>query len=253
MATEQDIYKIANRFELFLILKQHQIEGLKQSYPEKSKIRSFLSEIIRSSDPHYETITNELEFDTKLEILILLTELCIKNFFLDLEMCAVFSVVWKTLDLSFRQYNRKEIFEFFKNLLLKFSMNRPPYQISIFRKETLQIISDFYIENIYKRNELLRHLLSKKDNITIQNLDMNTTRLPHILDLNLGTEVTSKSIKILKAYTQSKKPKSDFDIKIEQILDFEREILDKILEKKFVEQDQVFNKKLDELISKKKK
>ena len=131
-------------------------------------------------------------------------------------------------------------------------MNRPPYQISIFRKETLQIISDFYIENIYKRYELLRYLLCKKDNITIRNLDMNTTRLPHILDLNLGTEINSNSIKILRAYTQSKKPKSELDMKIEQVLDFERDVLDKSMEKKFAEQDQVFNKKMEDLLAKKK-
>ncbi len=253
MSTENDIYKIANRFELFLIIKQEHIEILKASYPEKSKIRLLLTNMIQTYDYRYQAVTNELEFDTKLEILILLTEICIKNSLLDLEICAVFSVIWKTLELSFKQYNRTEIFEFFKNLLLKFSMNRPPYQISIFRKETLEIISDFYIDNVYKRHELLRHLLGKQDNITIHNLNMNITRLPHILDLNLGTEVTYKSIKILKAYTQSKKPKSELDTTIEQIIDFEREVLDKILEKKFVEQDQIFNKKLEELLSKKKK
>jgi hypothetical protein len=253
MTTEKDIYKIANRFELFLILNQENIEVLKVSYPEKAKVRLYLKNQIQTTDHRYQTIKNELEFETKLEILILLTELCISNSFLDLEICAVFSVIWKTLELSFKQYNRKDIFEYFKNLLLKFSMNRPPYQISIFRKETLETISDFYINNVYKRNELLRHLLGKQDNLTIANIDMNTARLPHILDLNLGTEITSKSIKILKAYTQSKKPKSELDMKIEQIIDFEREVLDKILEKKFVEQDQVFNKKLEELLLKKKK
>ncbi len=253
MATEINILKFVDRFDSFLILKFEDIDILKSDLPEKKKIRSFLKKRFQTLYSRYNLVDNELELDTKVEIFIILTELCLNNSIDDLEICTIFSIFWKTLDLCFRKYDRREVFDFYKTSLIRCSMDRPPHQINIFKKETLQLLSDFFIEKIYKKYELLRHLLTKKDNILIENLDMTISRLPHILDLSLGTEISSKSIKILKSYTQSRKAKTELDAKIEQVLDFEREILDKLLELKFAEQDQIFNKKLEELLTKKKK
>ena len=253
MATEINILKFVNRFDAFLILNIDDIDILRRDFPEKKKIRTFLKKRIQTLFSKYNEIDYELEIDTKIEILIILTELCLNNNIDDLEICTIFSIFWKTLELSFRKYNRREVFDYFKKSLIVCSMDRPPYQINIFKKETLQILSDFFIDKVYKKFELLRHLLTKKDNVIIENLDMTVSRLPHILDLSLGTEISSKSIKILKSYTQSRKAKTELDAKIEQVVDFEREILDKLLEEKFAEQDHIFNKKLDELLTKKKK
>jgi len=60
------------------------------------------------------------------------------------------------------------------------------------------------------------------------------------------------SAKILKPYYENKKPKSELEQKIEAILEFERERLDKVLEAKFSQQDEAFNKKVEELVKKKK-
>ena len=69
----------------------------------------------------------------------------------------------------------------------------------------------------------------------------------------MAIETLPRNVKILKQYTENRKPKSDLEKKIEMILEFEREKLDSKLEEKFAAQDAVFNKKLDEILSKKKK
>ena len=73
------------------------------------------------------------------------------------------------------------------------------------------------------------------------------------MDIEMGEETLPRQNKILKNYYENKRPKTELEQKIELVLDFERERLDKILQEKFHEQDEVFNKKVEELLSKKKK
>jgi hypothetical protein len=248
------LYQIADNFKVFTFLKNKSddIEKLKSCYEEKDhyKLSFILKEII------IENITTQLHttpgIETKIELLSLLTECIFKNDFDELETCAIFSIFWDTLSLSFRKYDRKQIFDYFKRSLVKHSMDRPPYQVNIFKKQTLQVISDWFIETVYKKFEMLKYLLTKKDDVQVINNDMSSSKLPHTLDIGMGQMVTTKSVLAIKNYTQTRRPKTELDMKIETVLDFEREVLDKILEIKFAEQDELFNKRLEEITKGKK-
>jgi hypothetical protein len=252
MADNFKLYQIAaDNFNVFSFLRNRgeDIEKLRLCFKDRSRLRQTLKEIILINSNNSD---NELELESKLELLCLLSELVFKNNFDELEICAIFMVFWETLMLSFRKYDKKQIFEFFTQLLIKHSMDRPPYQINIFKKQTLQIISDFFVETVYKKFELLKFLLIKKDDVQIINNDISSAKLPIVLDMYMGQMVTTKSVPAIKNYTQTRRPKTELDTKIEIVLDFEREILDKILEAKFAEQDEQFNKRLEEITKGKK-
>jgi hypothetical protein len=246
----EKLYQIAQNFTVFTFFKQRDedIEKLRLSHREKdkNKLIATLKEIISNLND------DDSEFETKVELLALLTDCVFRNEFDELETCAIFSIFWETINLSFRKFNKRQIFEHFKKLLIKHSMDRPPYQINIFKKQTLQVISDFFIETVYKKFEMLKFLLTKKDDVQIINNDISSAKLPHILDMAMGQMVTTKSVPAVKNYTQTRRPKTELDMKIEIVLDFEREILDKVLETKFIEQDELFNKRLEEITKGKK-
>ena len=105
---------------------------------------------------------------------------------------------------------------------------------------------------MYKRYELLTFLLTKKKFLQLENKELLEIRMPHVLDLDLAQECLPRSCKILKQYTENRKPKSELEQKIEAVLEFEREKLDDYLETKFEFQDEEFNKKVEEMMKKKK-
>ena len=74
----------------------------------------------------------------------------------------------------------------------------------------------------------------------------------HLLKNSEATEVLPRNSKILRQYFESRRPKTELEQKIEIVLDFERNRLDKQMEKIFAEQDEVFKNKVDELLKKKK-
>jgi hypothetical protein len=171
----------------------------------------------------------------------------------NLEVCAVLLIFYELLTSSFRKNLKSEILNKFKNLVIKHSMNRPPYQIGILTKATVEKLTDFFIDNIHSRFEFLKYMLTKKKNIEIVNKDLFEIKLPHILDLEMGHVIVARHTKILKQYLENRNPKTEIEQKIEMIIEFERERLDKKVEDTFINQDQEFNKKLDDLLSKKKK
>ncbi len=197
-----------------------------------------------------------LEYNTKsesiIEIFVNLLDFCVKNNFSNLEICAIYSIYYQTLNLSFLTQGKVEIFNFFKNLLIKHSMDRPPYQIGIFKKANMELIVDYFIENVYKKFELLKFLLTNKQNIEIVNTELMSISFPHVLGLEFGQEILPRQMKILKQYYENKRPKSEFEQKVEMIMEFERDVLDKNLEIQFKKQDEEFQKKLEDLTKKKK-
>jgi hypothetical protein len=250
----EKLYQIADNFKVFKFFKNRgdDIDRLRLSYKEKdrNKLFTLLKELISANITTQ--IENVPEMETKIELLSLLTECTFKNDFDELETCAIFSIFWDTLSLSFRKYDKNQVFDHFKKLLIKHSMDRPPYQVNIFKKQTLQVVSDWFIQTVYKKFEMLKYLLTKKDDVQVINNDMSSAKLPHTLDIGMGQMVTTKSVPAIKNYTQTRRPKTELDMKIEMVLDFEREVLDKILEGKFAEQDEAFNKRLEELTKGKK-
>ena len=248
MSDNNNFYKIAENFGVFALCSEDDVDYLKSIYKDKEKLRENLKNMIVALDEKLKSVTKTTLFCLLTDFLF---EKCkeIKN----IEICSIYSIFWDTMRLSFRKHSKKEIFDFFKKSIIRHSMDRPPYQIGILTKETIDKITNFFVDNIYMRFELLKYMMCKKKNIEVVNKDLLEIKLPHILDLDLAVETNPRKIKILKQYTENRKPKTELEQKIEMILDLERENLDKKLDDKFAIQDQVFNKKIEELIGKKKK
>ena len=239
--------KICRNFEVFMIISsESHAEHLKGLLKDKVSLYESFREII-----------GILEYNVKsesiIEIYIGLLDFCVRNNFSNLEICAIFSIYNRTLQLSFFTHKKMDIFNFFKNLVIKHSMDRPPYQIGIFRKVNMELIVDYFIENIYKKFELLKFLLENKQNYDIVNTEIMNITFPHVIGLEFAQETLPRQLKILKPYYENKRPKSEFEQKVDAIMEFERDILDKNLEKSFKKQDEEFQKKLEELSKLKKK
>jgi hypothetical protein len=246
MENKEVFYKIAENFKVFALCSEADVEYLKTIYKDKETLRQNIKNMIQCDD---EKIKNK----TKIELFCLLSEFCFNHEINNIEICALYSIFWDTLRLSFRKNSKTDVFNFYKNSLIKHAMNRPPYQINIFKKETIELVSLFFIDNIYKRFEFLKYLMSKKKEIVLNNKDIFEVSLPHILNLDLGSEILPRNAKILKQYSENRKPKSELEQKIDTVLEFVREnVMDKILEEKFAQQDGVFLKKMDEITKKRK-
>lgn len=237
---------ILKGFGIFSIINEVDVDDLRSLYPNIQKIIEFLNRRLELS-------TENIKHLTKLEIFGLLTVFCFENNFEVYEICSLFSIIWDILALNFQKNSKRRVFEIFKELIVKHSVDRPPFQVGIYKKESLEKISDFFINSIYSKFELLIYLTTDRKLIELTNSDIFNYNLPHTMDIEMGEETLPRQNKILKNYYENKRPKTELEQKIEMILDFERERLDKILQEKFHEQDEVFNKKVEELLSKKKK
>lgn len=242
-----EVYRnILKGFGIFSILKESDVEELRTISKDKNKVTSYLNRRLELS-------IENIKHLTKLEIFVLLTIFCFQVNLEIYEICSLFSIMWDILNLNFRKNSKKRVFEIFKESLIKHSVDRPPFQIGIYRKSSLEAISVFFIENIYTKFELIQYLTTDKKLIELSNSELFNYGLPPTMDIELGEEILPRHSKILKPYYETRKPKSELEQKIDKVLEFEREKLDKELEEKFAEQDVLFNKKLDDLISKKKK
>ena len=132
-------------------------------------------------------------------------------------------------------------------------MDRFSKQIGILKKQTVYLITDFFVDYIYKRFDLIHYCLTDKDNIILEKKEYINYTLPKVDDISTGIQSIPRNNKILRQYFESHRPKTELEQKIEMILEFEREKLDKKMEKIFQEQDSEFNTKVEELLFKKKK
>ncbi len=242
-----DSYRnILNYFGIFTVLKETDVEELRQMYPNKKKLSQYLSSKLELNLENFKHLA-------KLEIFILLALFCIEKNLDVYEICSLFSIIWDILHLNLQKNSKRKVFNLFKEALIKHSVDRPPFQVGIYKKHSLELISEFFIETIYSKYELLLYLTTDKKLIELSNTDIFNYTLPHTMDIDMGDEVLPRHNKILKSYYETRKPKSELEQKIDKILEFEREKLDKELQKKFIEQEQLFNKKLEDILSKKKK
>ena len=248
MIEEQLFLKIADlNFNVFDITSIKDIEMIQKIYPRKEMIRDLFKSKIVSRDNHI-TLPEKIT----IEIFLLLSEFCIQNKIEPLESCALFKIISDILKLFSKKLNKDEIYENFKKFVLTFAMNRFSVQIGILKKETVYLITDFFIEVIYRRFNMIHYCLTKKDSITLETREAISYDLPKIEDLSLGNEILPRNAKILRQYFESHRPKTELEQKIEMVLEFERDKLDKKMEKIFQEQDSEFNAKIEELLKKKK-
>ena len=248
MIEEKLFLKIAdNNFHVFDAVSLKDIEKIQKIFPRKDMIREIFKSKIDSKN-----LQIALPEKITIEIFLLLSEFCIKNKIEPLESCALFKIISDVLKLFTKKLNKTEIYENFKKNLLTFAMNRFSKQIGILKKETVYLITDFFIEVIYKRFNMIHYCLTNKDCITFETRESISYDLPKVDDLSLGTEIIPRNAKILRQYFESHRPKTELEQKIEMVLEFEREKLDKKMEKIFQEQDTEFNSKIEELLKKKK-
>ena len=238
-------HKIAENFMVYLITNEEGIMEIKLIYQEKNKLHLVLRNLLQLTE-------KDIKTETKLELFSHLIKFSIEKNFDNVEICALLSIFWEIFNLNFLILTKRDVFVVFKNSMLRHSMDRPPYQIGVFKKLTLEIITDYYIDNIHKKYEHLKYLLTNLQNVEITQRNIFELRFPHVLNIDSGHECLPRSAKILRHYYENKKPKTDLEQKIEALVEFERERLEKRLDIKFTEQDDAFNKKVDEIMKKKK-
>lgn len=248
MIDEKLFLKIADKnFHVFDVVSIKDIETIQKLYPRKEMIRDLIKSKISTKGTQI-----NLPEKISIEVFLLLSEFCIKNNIEHLESCALFKIISDVLKLFAKKLNKSEIYENFKKFVLTFSMNRFSAQIGILKKETVYLITDFFIDVIYRRFNMIHYCLTNKDSITLQTRESISYDLPKVEDLSLGNEIIPRNAKILRQYFESHRPKTELEQKIEMVLEFEREKLDKKMEKIFQEQDNDFNAKIEELFKKKK-
>lgn len=248
MIDEKLFLKIADKnFHVFDVVSIKDIETIQKLYPRKEMIRDLIKSKISTKGTQI-----NLPEKISIEVFLLLSEFCIKNNIDHLESCALFKIISDVLKLFAKKLNKSEIYENFKKFVLTFSMNRFSAQIGILKKETVYLITDFFIDVIYRRFNMIHYCLTNKDSITLQTRESISYDLPKVEDLSLGNEIIPRNAKILRQYFESHRPKTELEQKIEMVLEFEREKLDKKMEKIFQEQDNDFNAKIEELFKKKK-
>ena len=248
MIEEKLFIKIADQnFHIFDVVSIKDIEMIQKIYPRKEMIRDLFKSKIVSKNNHI-TLPEKIT----IEIFLLLSEFCIQNKIEPLESCALFKIISDILQLFSKKLNKDEIYENFKKFVLTFAMNRFSVQIGILKKETVYLITDFFIEVIYRRFNMIHYCLTNKDSITLETREAISYDLPKVEDLSLGNEILPRNAKILRQYFESHRPKTELEQKIEMVLEFERDKLDKKMEKIFQEQDSDFNAKIEELLKKKK-
>lgn len=248
MIEKELFYKIADQnFKVFEVAKEEDIQHLFELYPDKEKIREALTSILFNIDTKI-----QLPEKTTIELYLLLTEFCLKNNISLLETCALFRVVSDVLTLFKNNLSQNDIYDQFKKSVLTFSMNRFSYQIGILKKETVYLITNFFVDVIYRRYYFLKYCLTKKINIDLDTRELSLYELPRVNDLECATEILPRNAKNLRQYFESRRPKTELEQKIELVLEFERERLDQKMEKIFEEQDIAFNQRVDELLKKKK-
>lgn len=246
MIDEELFYKIASRnFNVFQVADEEDINILFSLYPDKEKIR----EQIKSKMGLTEVKLPEKVY---VELYVLLTEFAVKNSITALETCALFRVIFDVLEMIKKHYDQERVYEKFKKSVLTFAMNRFFYQIGILEKDTVYLITNFFIDVIYKRINLISYCLTEKENIDLNTRELLQYTLPSVENLENAQEILPRNAKILRQYFESRRPKTELEQKIEMIIEFERERLDVKMEEIFEEQDSVFNKKADELFKKKK-
>ena len=144
MIDEKLFIKIADtNFHIFDITTLKDIETIYRIYPRKEMIRDLMKEKVKSK---YQKI--ELPEKTTIEIYLLLAEFIVQNKIESLEACALFKIISDVLNLIRKKREKKEIYENFTKFVLTFAMNRFSMQIGVLKKETIYLITDFFIEYI---------------------------------------------------------------------------------------------------------
>lgn len=237
---------ILKSFGIFQIINEKDVEILKEILKDKHEISLFLVNKLSLNPNLFKDLT-------KIEIFILTMIFSVDAKLEVNEICCLFSIIWDVLSLNLHKNSKLKIYNQFKEAVIKFSVDRPPFQIGIFSRNSYKLIMNFFFETIYNKYELLVYLTTNKKLIELSNSTIFNYSLPPTMSIDYGEEVLPRQVKVLKYYIEAKKPKSELEQKIDKVLDFERERLDKILQVKFNEQDEIFNKKLEEIVLKKKK
>ena len=180
MIEEKLFIKIADQnFHVFDVVSIKDIEMLQKIYPRKEMIRDLFKSKIVSKNNHI-TLPEKIT----IEVFLLLAEFCIQNKIEPLESCALFKIISDILQLFSKKLNKDEIYENFKKFVLTFAMNRFSVQIGILKKETVYLITDFFIEVIYRRFNMIHYCLTNKDSITLETREAISYDLPKIEDLS---------------------------------------------------------------------
>merc|ERR1712224_341367 len=79
-----------------------------------------------------------------------------------------FSIMKSTFDNSMEQLIAvDQAFGLFKTLLLRHSVQRPPYSVGVFTLPQLKAINDFVLNGFFRHYKLYRYVFTKEQRLTI--------------------------------------------------------------------------------------
>lgn len=237
--------KLAEKFNVFSVFTLRDIMELRKMKDDASLFESMKGAFLKDK------LT--LEEVTKLEILFNLLKFCLSESFDDREICAIFSIYWQTLEKEFSQLTSDDLFASFKRDLFKHAVDRPPIQMLILSKDSVEKVGNYFVDTFYRNFELIKYLVISETKLELRTFPIFEVNLPQSGSLSLAKEILPRKNKILNQYLKNTDHLTELEKKIEEVLEIERDEIDDFLDKEFEKQDADFMEKVKDLEGKKKK
>ena len=77
-------------------------------------------------------------------------------------------------------------FKFFKEILIRHTLFRPPHSIKVFSLDELKSISNFFLNSFYKHYDLYFFILTPNIDVEIRTFEMFDSKFPEGDDLESG-------------------------------------------------------------------
>lgn len=241
---------IPKQFLVYKTLSKATIDallGCKEPTPRKSLLLSSLK--LSQSDPHL-TIILDFHFNN--------LSFCIQSNYTSDKSSCLLEIFKYTLDYSLsHRLKESQSFEIFKQLILKHSVQRSPYSISVFTIPELKKIIDFALITFFRHYSLYEFAFIPNCNLSLKNINRFEGQFPFLLKLEEGTEISPESIPALDEFIIKpviEEPPRELDSEEEEalitdplqyLLEKELKLIKAELEEKIKKQDDEFLGKIE--------
>jgi len=205
-------------------------------------------------------------------------QFALQNSFSNEKVSTFLSIMDHIFDVSLRKHMGSEsAFKYFKEIMLRHSIQRPPHSLSIFSLSDVKLITDFAISSFFRHYLMYEYAIEPRVELVLETDGFFSAELPQVLPINGAKQINPEEIPNLAEYFYVTKGPEDFkdekvntagtnrygtgqsrkshdpkdDARIEEILKAELERVQAAMLEKVKKQDEEFDKKLE--ASKKKK
>lgn len=205
-------------------------------------------------------ISKQMSFDLldrRTEVLIdnyfYLFKFCVKNAFKNTQISALLSMLKRTHDLACDTAfgNIDETFEFFKNLLVNYSVHRPPFSLSLFNATQVDLIVNYMFNTYFKQFKLYKYIFTPSVRLSLTFKYSNCAQRAFEEDSlkQLVSEYSADENIIQSASGSSNAQMQEANDANSELKEFIRAYLHKRVDKLKVELDDELKRTANELIS----